>query len=271
MHQRGRRVRTIAACLVAGVIVNFALAMACALWSPVGLLGETFYEAPHKPRHAERLLAVLYSGVEWDQAIRPKHIFIVASGRGVQVSRIVPTFGTEYAMHSVELEELASGWPLTVLSTHLRTHHDVSSQPTSVTEWTDSVPSPEWLHAINLVSASSGSSLGDFTLATKRRPIPLGVEWRGAVFGSGFWAGVILLIVTTARILREHRRVMRARCPACAYPLGDGGVCPECGTPLRVRAVPATLSSFAPATSSVLPSPSSTQVVRSPDPPAGGE
>jgi hypothetical protein len=39
--------------------------------------------------------------------------------------------------------------------------------------------------------------------------------------------------------LRRHSRLKRGLCPACAYPVGESGVCTECGAavPLSLAAV----------------------------------
>ncbi len=243
MQQRGWRVRTIAACLVAGVIINFVIAMVCALWSPVGSWGEARYFFPYKPANSNQLRTLFYSRKGPALSPNSREFFIVLPGVGAEIVGMGVDSGVHDIGDTQSIAALRSGWPLVVLSAQRRTTFVDYEGSTIWDDWTNAISSPSWLHAVNTCSKRSARDLWKITFTNKPRPIPLGVEWRGAVFGSGFWAGVILLIVTAARILRGYRRVLRARCPTCAYPLGDGGVCPECGTPLRVRAVPPTSSS----------------------------
>ncbi len=72
---------------------------------------------------------------------------------------------------------------------------------------------------------------------TIRRPLPLRIEWPGAILGSLFWASAIGFAAMLARYTRRYRRLIHAKCPACGYPLGATATCSECGERLAVRAV----------------------------------
>lgn len=69
-------------------------------------------------------------------------------------------------------------------------------------------------------------------LARVDRSLPLGVLLFGMLVGSLFWAGVIAGPILATRLVRRYRRVLRGRCPACAYPNGVGPRCTECGEKL---------------------------------------
>ncbi len=65
------------------------------------------------------------------------------------------------------------------------------------------------------------------------RPNPAGLAVDGL-----FYAGALWLLTRLRSILARALRERRGVCPNCAYPAGVSPVCTECGTALRVRAVP---------------------------------
>ena len=80
-----------------------------------------------------------------------------------------------------------------------------------------------------------GANLGIFPL----RPF-----WPGFVFNTFFHAGILWLLLPGPFVLwRFIRRLIRRRrglCPKCAYPMGESAVCTECGNELSQRVRPAT-------------------------------
>ena len=70
-----------------------------------------------------------------------------------------------------------------------------------------------------------------------RRILPIRPIWPGFAVNTIFHAGVLWLLVFGPFAFRRLIRRRRGLCPACAYPMGEAGVCTECGRPLPQRAV----------------------------------
>ncbi len=65
---------------------------------------------------------------------------------------------------------------------------------------------------------------GDFPQALPLRPI-----WPGFAVNTLFYAAVLWLLIPGPYALRRFIRVKRGLCVACAYPVGESEVCSECG------------------------------------------
>ncbi len=66
---------------------------------------------------------------------------------------------------------------------------------------------------------------------------PFDVIWPGFAINTAFYATILWLLGYSALALRRFIRRRRGLCPACAYPVGEAAVCSECGKALpgRVR------------------------------------
>jgi hypothetical protein len=53
--------------------------------------------------------------------------------------------------------------------------------------------------------------------------------WPGFAINTLFYAGILWLLFAAPVALRRRRRIKRGLCPACAYPVGESEVCTECG------------------------------------------
>ncbi len=62
--------------------------------------------------------------------------------------------------------------------------------------------------------------------------LPLRPHWPGFAVNTIFYATILWLLVPGPFALRRFLRVRRGLCPACAYQMGESGVCTECGKPL---------------------------------------
>ncbi len=69
------------------------------------------------------------------------------------------------------------------------------------------------------------------------RPLPLRPIWAGFLLNTMLYAGLMWLLIPGPFALRRFLRVRRGLCPKCAYPMGESSVCTECGKPLAQRAV----------------------------------
>ncbi len=70
--------------------------------------------------------------------------------------------------------------------------------------------------------------------------LPVEPVWAAVIFNTVFYAVVLWLLICGPFALRRFIRVKRGRCPACAYPMGQADVCSECGKPLPGRATVTT-------------------------------
>jgi hypothetical protein len=65
------------------------------------------------------------------------------------------------------------------------------------------------------------------------RYIPFKPIWPGFAINTIFYAAILWVSFTAPGSVRRWRRRRRGLCPACAYPVGVGGICTECGGPLK--------------------------------------
>ena len=54
----------------------------------------------------------------------------------------------------------------------------------------------------------------------------------GFIVNTIFYAAILWVLIRVPFALRRFLRLRRGRCPKCAYPMGESGVCTECGKPL---------------------------------------
>ncbi len=194
-----RQLLVIAVFLVAGAVVNVAVAWGCALWAEQPLM---------------RVEAVTLDDAPWP---RP-----VPRGWPPPTSRFVDsTFGTTSVVFETNTETgrpsyrqalVRWGWPLRGLESELRC---VLS----------GVADCEVLASTSDPFAKSSS------WAVPTRPI-----WLGFAVNTLLYATVLWLLICGPFVLRRFIRVKRGRCPACGYPRGEAAVCTECGTDLPKRA-----------------------------------
>ena len=65
--------------------------------------------------------------------------------------------------------------------------------------------------------------------------LPLRPIWPGFAVNTIFYAVVLWMLCYSALALRRFIRVRRGLCPTCAYPMGESSVCSECGRELPNR------------------------------------
>ncbi|MHC4416314.1 MAG: hypothetical protein ACYS0G_13625 [Planctomycetota bacterium] len=72
------------------------------------------------------------------------------------------------------------------------------------------------------------------------RVLPARPIWHGFAVNTLFYAAVLWLLICGPFALRRLIRMKRGRCVKCGYPLGESPVCTECGKALSQRGGPAT-------------------------------
>lgn len=65
--------------------------------------------------------------------------------------------------------------------------------------------------------------------------IPLVPLWPGFAVNTLFYAAIAWMLFAALFAWRRRRRARRGLCAACAYPVGIGGVCTECGAAVTPR------------------------------------
>lgn len=69
------------------------------------------------------------------------------------------------------------------------------------------------------------------------RDVPFLPIWPGFAINTLLYAAAIWLLFAAPFSLRKRWRIRRGRCPHCAYPVGAGSVCTECGKPVTPAAL----------------------------------
>ncbi len=207
-----RRLLIVAVFLLAGAVVNVAVAWGCAAWIPLG-----------KPnRHT-----VLEDGAWW----------VVTQFEALGSTRIVSVKGIfELSVAAVvtDAEEMLPYWasPLAQSRTAIR---DARGFPARSLHCTTA-----------LVDGTLTTDLryGGLTLRPWQpmdmhrswRALPLRPIWPGFAVNTALYAAVLWLLIPGPFALRRFIRVRRGLCHACAYPRGESDVCSECGKALPRRA-----------------------------------
>ncbi len=218
-----RRLLTIAIFLLAGAVVNVAVAWGCALavtdykraqgillreGSTPGdallvfsAMGSEFVQATEGPflsQHLERVEATY-----WDWSVLRKG-------------------GRPEVTYAIDAEE-ASGWPLRCLRCYwkrLEIHGGV--------------------HLGGGRRDYQRENGFDGVSFPNARILPLIPIWHGFAVNTIFYAALLWLLIPGPFALRRFLRLRRGLCPKCAYPMGESSVCTECGKPLPRRVRPAT-------------------------------
>jgi hypothetical protein len=67
------------------------------------------------------------------------------------------------------------------------------------------------------------------------RIVPFKPLWPGFAINTIFYAAIVFALFAVPGAIKRWRRIKRGLCVRCAYPLGTSGVCSECGTPADNR------------------------------------
>ncbi len=219
--------------LLAGAVVNVAVAWGCALWidvqsgswSAVRQQSESeafeWHYSIHRRRGATKIRISL---LRLDKGRRDEAGPVPATlpagvprwHRGWPRESQVSWEGSEYPR-----THEARGWPLLSMWSEYFTHGDqtieeLRSNPGSLTYTT--LP-------------YRGIALKTGTRATYpiERVLPLGMIWPGFAINTLFYAAILWLVIPGPFILRRLIRHWRGLCPKCGYPMGESSICTECG------------------------------------------
>ena len=212
-----RRVIHVVLLLVAGAIVNVAVAWACA----------AFANWPQSSYSHEQS-----SGTTWPGPV-PEHWpgrprFLVWSELPYTIDRYVARRnefsegGQVLRTESFLIDRYSFGWPLRSLRSEVWNEFEIAGQPPTVNNRTDKHPE------INIWMAGIPVSSGF-------RSLPLRSLWPGFAINTIFYAAILWLLFAVPLALRRRRRIKRGQCPACAYDLRGAShhACPECGAAVK--------------------------------------
>ena len=208
-----RRLLTILIFLLAGAVVNVAVAWGCAAWSQV-------HQASVSEPQRIMIETAFREHFGLDENTRQIHL-LHSQGFGLTIwsadrSRPYGPWSTARKPHP-DYEHLLlceAGWPLRGLNKSFGWSR--SSRPSSIRK--------------------------GLTRALPLRPIalPLHPIWPGFAINTVLYATILWLLIRGPFVLRRFVHMRRGLCPKCAYPMGESPVCTECGHELPGQARAAT-------------------------------
>jgi hypothetical protein len=86
----------------------------------------------------------------------------------------------------------------------------------------------QWVHGIQ-------TDVHRWQHGTSVRVLPLMPIWPGFAINTLFYTTILWMLFASPFAIRRRLRMKRGLCPACAYPIGSSDLCTECGTPVRVN------------------------------------
>jgi hypothetical protein len=209
-----RRIVFILIFLVAGALVNVAVAWGCAAWS----LAKRDYSNDW------------WSALQEQERADPTPKYVVVHDREVG-------FGIERTLYRREptgfvsgvvlpfLVRIDCGWPCRALTGEIEDTRPGRTQPPN-----------EWSQSRNALVIGTNARSAAWRHPRGLMVLPLAPLWPGFVVNTAFYGAILWLLIPGPFALRRFVRVKRGLCPKCAYPMGESDVCTECGKGLPGRA-----------------------------------
>ena len=251
-----RRLLTIAIFLLAGTVVNVAVAWGCAMWtlrvrdgSAFDTFRPEFTIIDGSPQVRTPGLPTNLADDGWlresDWKLRPEDDDFVwkaareISGFGLDRKGfhllhpdVTPGQSGPFSVASQVVRD-RSGWPLRALQGELWI--------IELERYLDNPMPPRWfvesrfaIANVRVFNSYKGRMLKDNRLLAY---LPV---WPGFAVNTFFYAGFVWLLILGPFALRRLIRQTRGLCTRCAYPIGESFVCSECGCELPLRVRPAT-------------------------------
>ena len=226
-----RYARNIVLFVLAGAIVNFAVAWACALKSPLALNGDYAIAEPDGTLRV-RVMSGRGAVVIW--GVRSKGAeFISPLDPTYPLPRILDELGAPTMAYRNELAWMehrsmqAYGWPFLSLASiggsEILLKNDQWQREPSRWGIADSRiirqerNGPTWTVELPLLPERGGFAANTF------------------VFACGLWLVGTAPWMSYRRLMRRRYREKHGLCGACAYPVGVSDVCTECGKPVTPK------------------------------------
>ena len=205
-----RRLLIAAMFLLAGAVVNVAVAWGCAAYSP---------EQPARGARSPRT-ELSRSDVRWWQSHAPQgmtaHLPTGAEPQRLGFGKLQtrmwqsPRSDPQFVPGGAAIR-VRSGWPMLGME---------------YARWMANVTQ------IGSEVAQGRLQLPRVLPGMKDTAVPLRLVPLAFVVNTIFYAAVLCLLAFGLFPLRRFIRVRRGRCPKCAYPMGESAVCTECGKAL---------------------------------------
>ena len=212
-----RRLLIILIFLLAGAVVNVAVAWGCCF------LAEIPWPSLREPSTAEIAFWTSRTPDHFDTPAMPQDVgssesFGVRRHIGWSWSWKVTTGNDEEGIHPpgayFTAGVIEAGWP--VIGRNGQWWMDGTSVD----------PNPLVVNGVAL----AGSGFSDFL--SRPGVLPLHPIWHGFAVNTLFYAVVLWLLIPGPFVLRRFVRIKRGLCVKCGYPMGESGVCTECGHPV---------------------------------------
>ncbi len=212
-----RRLLTIAIFLLAGAVVNVAVAWGYALWSP-STPGSPIGSNPREDRawFLDRVPPTRWT--DWDGPYLTPD-----AGPGYELIRFFAMTLDPAAPKGwrVNVRRLRSGLPLVSLEGSRWFKGVYPIPPTATFRWN-----------LNAALEPPPELRPRYGRLLPLRPLPTGFA-----VNTTFYATLLWLLTCLAIAVRRFLRLRRGLCPKCAYPMGESSVCTECGRELPKHAV----------------------------------
>ena len=232
-----RRVIVVLVLLLAGAVVNVAVAWGCAAWIPClrpheDYVYTTWYEGEHgftatiyedAGRTATGFFQTSMHRTDFDAAIKK-----------VEPTLVTPVTEAELPSWSAAAQVRKTGRPLP--------EYRIGSN-TYIVDFAFGWPWPALCYRIFILPSNELAVANGFFLASPtpsdvwagHSAVPLRPTWPGIVVNTLFYAAALWLLIRGPFALRHLIRRRRGLCPACGYPIGESAVCSECGKALPGR------------------------------------
>lgn len=220
-----RRIALLLMLLIAGTMVNVAVAWACAAWSPQDRW--TSDRPINVPAAWPRYLAALGwpppDSATAREGVGPGVTIVEVSGGDPDADWRPSGFGSDKT--SVSLEVRGFGIPFRCLQWEL---HGIRAGSRAKT-MADA--------AARAAGTRTGFDISGLTGATRTgaiRRLPVMPLWAGFLMNTLFYILMTVLLFGAPGTLRRLIRRRRGQCQACGYPIGASPVCTECGAAVSV-------------------------------------
>ena len=234
--------------LLAGAVVNVAVAWGCALWSPPGTI-----ESPSRSEDFSRLVAPIPTDEPGDLWVTgpPVHVpgqikfpLLGYSGVGVRSEIAHAWTSKDRDSYRESIRDALGEFYPRRFGRRLRFVTPSNINVLSVNRVSAGLPmySLQGIHAESkiLLWRQGALPLPPRWMRGRAGFLPLYPIWPGFAVNTVLYATVLWLLIPGPFVLRRFIRVKRGLCPACAYPRGESDVCSECGKAISSRRVTAT-------------------------------
>jgi hypothetical protein len=203
-----RRVFKLLLFLLAGAIINVAVAWACA---SCALLHS------RDPAPSEWTSEMMRAHIDWAKAYNvSSYHHWERSGLGCQIEIVGVTKKSDPADELHQVREYRAGFPLYSLNGR------------RVEQGTAMMTVGLWCLQEGVVKAQRPMWHGN---RPERRAVPLRPLWPGFAINTIFYAAIVWMLCAVPGAVRRRVRIKRGQCASCGYSLRDitSEKCPECG------------------------------------------